>query len=120
MLVPTSSWNSATLLRTVRTAIAQKDGAFEVAGVKPDTYHLISLSEDLSSGLPMASQDIQVGGEHVSGVALGVPKDGKVTSSVTVDGHAPASFKALAGHKPKMERRGSIYFQQLEAAFEGA
>jgi len=43
----------------------------------------------------VGAQDIQVGEEHVSGVALALQTGGEVTGSVAVDGPAPARFKDL-------------------------
>jgi hypothetical protein len=95
VLAPKSGSKSVTGASTARSAIAREDGTFEIAGVTPGAYTVVSFSGDLSSGMLIGSQDVQVGKEHVSGVAVGLRTGGEVTGSVVVDGPAPASFKDL-------------------------
>ena len=95
MLAPKSGSKSATGLTSARSAVARGDGTFDITGVTPGAYTLVSVSGDMSSGMLIGSQDIQVGKEHVSGVALGLRTGGEVTGSVVVDGPAPANFRDL-------------------------
>ncbi|HEU0140054.1 MAG TPA: carboxypeptidase-like regulatory domain-containing protein [Bryobacteraceae bacterium] len=95
MLAPKIGSKSATGAFTARSAVARGDGSFEIAGVTPGEYTLVSFSGDLSSGMLIGSKDLQVGREHVSDVALRLGAGGEVTGSIEMEGPEPADFKNL-------------------------
>ena len=95
MLAPKTGSKSATGVFTARSAMARGDGSFEIVGVTPADYTLVSFSGDLSSGMLIGSEDLQVGREHVSAVALRLGAGGEVTGSIEVEGQEPADFKNL-------------------------
>jgi hypothetical protein len=94
MLVPKGE-GSVQRVTGGRSATAQPNGAFDIAGVTPGAYTLAAISEDANGGVRFCSQEIQVAKEHVDGVALGFVASGEIAGVVAVDGPPPAAFKNI-------------------------
>jgi hypothetical protein len=95
MLVPKSDSGSALRVTAGRSAVAQSNGSFDIAGVSPGAYILATISEDANSGIRFASQEIQVGKQHVDGVAMAFGASGEIAGAVAVEARETVDFKAM-------------------------
>jgi hypothetical protein len=94
MLMPKSA-GSLQRVAGGRSAAAQPNGTFDIAGVTPGAYTLVMVSEDQSGNPRFTSQEIQVGKERVEGVALAFAAAGEIAGAVAVEGPAPAASKHM-------------------------
>ncbi len=70
------------------------DGAFEFKGITPGSY-VLSATATLDLGSLAASMPVEVGEQHIEGIALVLSEAAELSGAVSVEGPPPANPKGL-------------------------